>query len=76
MGKIAVVVETAGKRLSSHWYQCKALWDVSELRKSVLLPLRRRKHGNIDTKSPKIRPDQAELTHCSLCSVGYTSLGR
>lgn len=28
------------------------------------------------TKSTEIRPDQAELTLCSLCSVGFTSLGR
>lgn len=49
---------------------------MRELRKTVLLPLRRRKHGNMDTKSIEIRPDQAELTHCSFCSVGFTSLGR
>lgn len=30
----------------------------------------------MDTKSTEIRPDQAELTHCSFCSVGFTSLGR
>lgn len=49
---------------------------MGELRKTVLLPLRRRKHGNMVSKSTKIRPDQAELTHYSLCSVGFTSLGR
>lgn len=30
----------------------------------------------MDTKSTEIRPDQAELTHCSLCFVGFTLLGR
>ncbi len=30
----------------------------------------------MDAKSTEIRPDQAELTHCCLCSVGFTSLGR
>lgn len=28
----------------------------------------------MDTKSTEIRPDQAELTHCTFCSVGFTSL--
>ena len=66
MGKIAAVVETAGNRLRSHWWQCGALWDVSELRETVLLPLRRRKHGNMDTKSAEIRPGRAEPT--ALCA--------
>lgn len=57
MGKIAA----GKKRLISQQYR--ALWDVGELRKTVLLPLRRRKHGNMDTKSTEIRPDRAELTH-------------
>lgn len=43
-----------------------------ELRKTVFLPLRRRKHGNMDTKSTEIRPDQAELTHSTSCTAGFT----
>lgn len=36
-----------------------ALWDASELRKSVFLPLRRRKHGNSDTKrSERLDPSE------------------
>lgn len=57
MGKIAVVVETAGKSLSSHWWRSRALWDVSEHRKTVLLPVSRRKHGNMDTKPRVIKAD-------------------
>lgn len=36
----------AGKRLISQQWQCRALWDVGEQRKAVLLPLSRRKHGH------------------------------
>lgn len=73
MGKIAAVVETAGKKAE---FSLVALWDVSELRKTVLLPLTRRKHGNVHTKSTEISPDHAELTDCSSCSVGFASLRR
>lgn len=34
------------KRLISQQWQCRALWDVGERRKAVLLPLSRRKHGH------------------------------
>jgi len=53
-----------------------SLWDVSELRKTALLPPRRRKQETCTHKSTEISPDHAELSDGSLCSVGFASLGR
>lgn len=73
MGKIAVVVETAGKKAGFSLVAEQGIVGCERAEKDCFAPSE--KEETLKTqKSTKIRPDQAELTHRSSCSVSLTSL--
>lgn len=74
MGKIAVIVETAGKKAAFSLVAVQGIVGCERAEKDCFAPSEKEETWNMGTKSNKIRAVQAELTHCSFCSVGFTSV--